>query len=259
VAPRRAAQIGTPGKKTLNTALDEVMGTDRTFQRSAPGMNVEGDRTLAAKRSGKAEAVLVIATRDEIAAAGMETVLHAAGYRVAARCSCEDDLVRSLDACRPDIIMLAENIVGWDATRVVSRLRACNCSMPMILLLEGHEAITASDLLVLDVEGILLSGACAMSFIDCVGSVHHGRKWIDPDLLRQLAIAERSSPTTRILTSREADIAHLVSRGLHNKQIARELDLSEGTVKMHLHHIYEKLRLDGRTQLALSMTGKYRA
>src|SRR6266568_3649190 len=150
---------------------------------------IEGDGTCASygPASGKM-ATLVIATQREITAAGMETVLHAAGYRVAAHCSCEDDLVRSLDAYRPDIIMLAENIVGGEATRVVSRLRACNCPVAMIFLLEEHDTITASDLLVLDVEGILLGVACATSFIDCVGSVHHGRKWIDPDLLCRLAI-----------------------------------------------------------------------
>ena len=42
---------------------------------------------------------------------------------------------------------------------------------------------------------------------------------------------------------------------MRNKEIARELHLCEGTVKMHLHHIYEKLRLGGRTQLALSTAG----
>jgi two-component system, NarL family, nitrate/nitrite response regulator NarL len=72
-------------------------------------------------------------------------------------------------------------------------------------------------------------------------------------LLRDLAIAERSTPIEGKLTSREVNIAHLISRGLRNKEIARSLHLSEGTVKMHLHHIYEKLRLSGRMQLALSV------
>src|SRR5262249_12697705 len=74
-------------------------------------------------------------------------------------------------------------------------------------------------------------------------SVRHGRKWVDPDLLRHLAMAEPPSQIANGLTSREAEIAHLVSRGLRNKEIAHELQLSEGTVKMCLHHIYDKLRL----------------
>ena len=65
---------------------------------------------------------------------------------------------------------------------------------------------------------------------------------------------ERPSQIASSLTPREDVIAHLVSRGLRNKEIARELHLSEGTVKMHLHHIYEKLRIGGRTQLVLSTT-----
>jgi two-component system, NarL family, nitrate/nitrite response regulator NarL len=231
------------------------MATNRTFPLIdvEADANIEVDTQSAETRLAEARAKLVIATRHEITAAGIETVLHAAGHCVAARCSCEAELVRFLDAYRPDIIILAESIVGREATRTVSRLRTRNRSVSIILLLETREAITAADLLDLHVQGVLLSGACAASFVDCVRSVHLGRKWIDPDLLCQLAIAERYSEITSSLTSREADVAHLTSKGLHNKQIARELRLSEATVKMHLHHIYEKLQLSGRTQLALSM------
>lgn len=126
------------------------------------------------------------------------------------------------------------------------------CSAAIIFLLEQHDAITAADLLDFKVEGILLSAASARGVIDCVESVHHGRKWVDPNLLRHLAMVERPSQIGNGLTSREAEIAYFISRGLRNKEIARKLHLSEGTVKMYLHHIYEKLHLGGRTQLALS-------
>jgi DNA-binding NarL/FixJ family response regulator len=46
-------------------------------------------------------------------------------------------------------------------------------------------------------------------------------------------------------------IAALIARGMRNKEIAREMNVSEATVKMHLHHIYDKLHLNGRTELAL--------
>jgi two-component system nitrate/nitrite response regulator NarL len=69
--------------RTFNVAKEDVVATDRTFQLSTPLINSEADRTLAATRSENAQAILVIATRNEITAAGMETVLHAAGYRVA--------------------------------------------------------------------------------------------------------------------------------------------------------------------------------
>jgi DNA-binding NarL/FixJ family response regulator len=198
---------------------------------------------------------LVIAHRYDIAGAGIEAVLKAGGHSVIARCADEDDLLLSVEAYRPTMIVLAENIVRQEAAKTVLRLRACNCSVAIIFLLEERDAITAADLLALDVEGFLSNAACARSVIDCVESVRQGRKWVDPNLLRHLAMRERPSQIASHLTSREGEIARLVSRGLRNKEIARGLHLSEGTVKMHLHHIYEKLRLGGRTQLALSTTG----
>jgi two-component system, NarL family, nitrate/nitrite response regulator NarL len=56
------------------------------------------------------------------------------------------------------------------------------------------------------------------------------------------------------LTSRELEMATLVAKGLSNKEIARHLDATEGTVKIHLHNIYTKLGIKNRTVLALSVT-----
>jgi two-component system nitrate/nitrite response regulator NarL len=192
---------------------------------------------------------LVIANRHEIAGAGIEALLQAGGHRIVARCSDEHDLLRCAKAYRPDIILLAENIVGQEAPKTILRLRARNFSMAIIFLLEDRDAITVAGLLDLDVEGILSDAAGAKSVIDCVESVRQGRKWVDPNLLRHLT---RPSQIASSLTSRESEIALLISRSLRNKEIARVLQLSEGTVKMHLHHIYQKLHLVGRTQLALS-------
>jgi len=219
-------------------------------------MATEIDDTLASARpAGRKMPTLVIADRHEITGAGIEALLQAGGYKVIARCSHEDELLRSVAAYRPDMIVLAENMVRQEAAETILRLRDRNCSMAIIFLFAERDAITAADLRDLDVEGILLSAACARSVIDCVESVRHGRKWVDPNLLRHLTMVAPPQQIASNLTSREAEIARLVSRGLRNKEIAHELHLCEGTVKMHLHHIYEKLRLGGRTQLALSTAG----
>jgi two-component system nitrate/nitrite response regulator NarL len=221
-----------------------------------PDLPTKEDDACASHGAGISKMVtLVIATQHEIEGAGIQALLQADGLRVIARCSHEDDLLRSADTYRPDIVMLAEDVVRQEAAKAVSQLRTHNSSVAIIFLLEERDAIMAADLLDLDVEGILLSRACASSLIDCVQSVSHGRKWLDPDLLRPLATAERSSEIASSLTLREVDIVHLVLRGLRNKEIARKLHLSEGTVKMHLHHIYGKLRVGGRTQLAMRMAG----
>jgi RNA polymerase sigma factor (sigma-70 family) len=52
------------------------------------------------------------------------------------------------------------------------------------------------------------------------------------------------------LTARERQIVRLVSKGLSNREIASRLDLTEGTIKAHLHNIYQKLAINNRTALA---------
>ena len=67
-----------------------------------------------------------------------------------------------------------------------------------------------------------------------------------------------SNRLTGPLTARQREIADLVARGLCNKLIARELHLSVGTVKIHLHRIYTKLDVRGRTQLAVLVVSSQR-
>jgi DNA-binding NarL/FixJ family response regulator len=216
-------------------------------------MTTEFDATVALPWPGAFKtSTVVFASRNEIAATGIQAILQASGHSVVARCSDEDGLLRVVTSHHPDIVILAENVVRREeAQKAVFRLRASNGSLAIVYLLEQHDAVTASDLQDLGVEGILLSTAGTTSVIDCVESVLHGRKWVDPNLLRYLAMAERRSQIAGCLTLREAEIADLVLRGLSNKHIARELQVREGTVKMHLHHIYTKLHLGSRMQLAL--------
>jgi two-component system nitrate/nitrite response regulator NarL len=210
-----------------------------------------------ARTSLAVPAKLVLFTRHELTAAGLKALLQAGGHYVLASCTLGDELLRSLQLIRPDILLL--DMVPREAVAVISQMRAEHHSLSIILMLDERDTITAASLLALDVEGILLGVASATNLLHCVESVRHGGKWVDPGLLRHMAIANQTAQIAGRLTNREADIANLVSRGLHNKQIARELHVTEGTVKMHLHHIYEKLHLNGRTELALSiatMVGK---
>jgi two-component system, NarL family, nitrate/nitrite response regulator NarL len=59
----------------------------------------------------------------------------------------------------------------------------------------------------------------------------------------------RSERWSKVLTPREREVALLVARGLSNKQVARELGVSSGTVKMHLHRVFQKLGAKSRSAL----------
>jgi two-component system, NarL family, nitrate/nitrite response regulator NarL len=85
--------------------------------------------------------------------------------------------------------------------------------------------------------------------LDCLQAVQAGGRWIDPDLAERAAGIGTAAPVT--LTPRERKLVSLVAQGLRNREIAAELGITEGTVKVYLHSIFDKLGVATRTELAI--------
>lgn len=106
----------------------------------------------------------------------------------------------------------------------------------------------------LGVRGLVLREMAPELLVRCLRQVGAGATWLESRtvtrvlerLLRREA-GEREAAA--VLTGREIDLVRSIAQGLRNKEIARELGISEGTVKVHLHNIYQKLGLDGRLAL----------
>ena len=105
----------------------------------------------------------------------------------------------------------------------------------------------------LKVQGIVLKNSDPAFLLDCLESVRAGRTWIDPELAtraRQLA-ATRGNRQRPALAPRERQLVGFVRKGLRNREIAAELGVTEGTVKVYLHAIFDKLGVSNRTELAI--------
>lgn len=93
--------------------------------------------------------------------------------------------------------------------------------------------------------------------------VRMGGLWLGADLMRQLVFGAATilkptitAPVLDVLTAREKSVAEAVAAGKANKEIARDLDITERTVKAHLSAVFEKLHVRDRLQLVLVMSGK---
>jgi two-component system, NarL family, nitrate/nitrite response regulator NarL len=99
-------------------------------------------------------------------------------------------------------------------------------------------------------KGILRKGADVPSLLACLRAVLSGSNWMEDAVFRGPARHERAPHAE--LTPREGQVMELVEQGLKNKEIAGELGIRPGTVKIHLKHIFEKTGVRGRYGLALS-------
>ena len=113
------------------------------------------------------------------------------------------------------------------------------------------EVMRALDL---DVPGLVSKEKSQHELTRCIKSVHEGTKWLDRDLsVKTMSLLleqqKKNAQASNLLTPRELTVARMVTEGWPNKKIASKLYISEGTAKLHLHHIYQKLSCPGRMSL----------
>jgi len=199
---------------------------------------------------------LVVADPRGVYLAGLESVLHKAGHDVVAQCRRPVDVLPHVERHRPDIVIVGLDIADPRTAGLSSRLKACNSAPGVIFIVQPNGRLDIKEIQALDGDGLLLDGISHRYLIECVNAVAAGKKWIDNKIVQQLLMPRSQPQPVSRLTGRETEIADLVSRGLRNKTIAQRLHVSEGTVKMHLHHVYEKLHLGGRAELAWAAHGE---
>ena len=99
-------------------------------------------------------------------------------------------------------------------------------------------------------RGILRKSAGVQAVLSCLRTVASGRSWMEDCVFRDSARSDRYPRSE--LTAREQQVLELVEQGFKNKEIATELGIRPGTVKIHLKHIFEKTGVRGRYGLALN-------
>jgi two-component system nitrate/nitrite response regulator NarP len=114
--------------------------------------------------------------------------------------------------------------------------------------MDDAQLLTASDL---GPEGMVLKTSDPSLLLECMDAVAAGRRWVDPEIAERTRNAQERAASAPPLTRRERELIELVRQGLRNRDIAAELGVTEGTVKVYLHAIFDKLHVENRTELAL--------
>lgn len=200
---------------------------------------------------------LVLADDHPIVLDGLEQLFRLAqDFQVVARCRDGDEALRALRLHRPDILILDIRMPRRDGIEVLRKIQEESLPTRVVLLTAALQEDQLVEALHLGVGGVVLKEMAPQLLLDAVREIHSGGRWLDKGsvnraldkLLRRDAEIREA---TQALTPRELDIVRMVSRGLRNRAIAEQLSISEGTVKIHLHNIYQKIDISGRLELAL--------
>jgi DNA-binding NarL/FixJ family response regulator len=196
---------------------------------------------------------VVIADRHPVVLYGVMSVLSAENdFDVVASCR---DGAKCLNAIRelcPDIALLDIFMPGLSGLEILDCVVSDQLPTRVVFL---TAAVEDRELIVAAAKGahaVILKEAAPEILVDCIHRVAAGHRLL-PVTNHNGDPRSVSAPQDVLtaLTDRERQITHLVSKGLSNKEVGRRLNLSDGTIKVHLHNIYQKLAINNRTALAV--------
>jgi two-component system NarL family response regulator len=149
---------------------------------------------------------------------------------------------------RPDVALIDLRMPQMDGVEVILaiRERAPNARLVVLTTFDGDEGIYRA--LHAGAKAYLLKDTSSERLLECIHTVHAGKSYLPPDVATKLA-RRVSSPD---LSPRELEVLRLIVDGKSNKEIGDILHVAEGTVKVHVNHILNKLGVSGRTAASIA-------
>jgi two-component system nitrate/nitrite response regulator NarL len=198
---------------------------------------------------------LVLADDHPLILQGLGELLEAQpDFQVLACCTCVEETLQAVRQHRPDVLLLDLRMPDTGGLTVLRQLKKEALPTRTVLLTGVTDEDELLEAIHLDVCGLVLKDTPPELVLQCVRAVHAGGQWLERRSISQalekiLQLEARRRQLESGLTSRELEIVRMVEAGLRNKEIADRLSLSEGTVKVHLSHIFEKLHVANRLEL----------
>src|SRR6266566_1822741 len=199
---------------------------------------------------------VVIADRHPVVLQGLKNVLRAeSGFKVVACCSDGTNCIEAIRSLVPDIAILDISLPGLTGLEILTIANSEGLSTRLVFFtssVEDRELVISA---VAGAYGVILKDVALEILVQSLRQVADGQRLLplppsDQTVPREQRNAANTENVLSVLTDRERQIMRLVCEGLSNKEIGRRLNIVDGTIKVHLHNIFQKLEISNRTVLA---------
>ena len=193
---------------------------------------------------------------------GLEQLLQSRGVEIAASVSSGTEGIAQALALRPDIVLLDMKMPEMSGTETLKQLRAAGVTAPILMLTMSREEQDLQAALRNGAQGYLLKDMDPEDLVPALQDALRGNSVVAKELIGSLtrlvqgqsgrtAAKTTSAGLIADLTPRELEILRHVAEGESNKAIGRALDITDGTVKLHVKSILRKLGVRSRVEAAV--------
>jgi two-component system nitrate/nitrite response regulator NarL len=193
---------------------------------------------------------------------GIEELLQSRGVQVVASVSSGEEGVRRARELSSDVILLDIKMPGMTGIETLKQLRSSGVRTPVVMLTMSRDDADLGAALRAGAQGYLLKDIDPEELVPALEAVLAGDNVVDAELVGTLARivrteagadrqARRPAAPFTDLTPRELEILEHIAGGSSNKMIARALDITDGTVKLHVKAILRKLGMRSRVEAAV--------
>lgn len=192
---------------------------------------------------------------------GLAELLEQRGeIRVAGIAGNQEDALRLLGETQPDVVITDLNMPPAGGIALLRQIRAGGWNKPVLILTVSDAEDDLADAMRAGAQGYLLKDMEPEDVVDAVQRAVRGETVVAPAMTLKLvnllqgggtSAAGSKADALKQLTAREREILDYLAQGMSNKAIARDLDISHDTVKLHVRHILAKLNLTSRVEAAV--------
>ena len=194
---------------------------------------------------------VLIADDHPMIAAALEMLLRGSDYELVGRARSGTEALAQVERLKPDLLLLDVNMPDGSGLDVLKKLRESRAAPATLLLTAGMDDVQLLTAAALEPQGMVLKTSDPALLLECMEKVRGGETCIDPEIAERMLQAQEKAARAPSLTPRECELIELVRQGLRNRDIAAQLGVTEGTVKVYLHAIFDKVGVDNRTELAM--------
>jgi len=171
-----------------------------------------------------------------------------------------EDALAGIPVRKPDVALMDIGLPGMSGIECLVRIKEkCpDTKFMMFTIFENDD--TVFEALKAGADGYILKRETSNKVIECLREIHDGGAPMSRSIARKVLKSfqdkgRKPNSLVQNLTPRQMDILHLISRGLPNKLIGDQLNIVEGTVKIHIHNIYKKLQVNNRAEATKKYLG----